>query len=89
MIPDAYAMSSRYHELSCPVAILTGDADKVVDFKSHATRLHDAVPSSMLDVFPETGHMVHYADTARVVRAIDWVIASDKSSAEMRHANLV
>jgi pimeloyl-ACP methyl ester carboxylesterase len=91
MIPDANAMSSRYPGLACPVAILTGDADKVVDPKSQSQKLHDAIPASMLDVFPGTGHMVHYADPARVVRAIDWVSGSDRSSAvvPLRHANSV
>ena len=73
MIPDAYAMSERYAALSCPIAILSGDADEVVDHSSQAKRLHDAVPGSTLDVFAGTGHMTHHADPARVVRAIDLV----------------
>jgi pimeloyl-ACP methyl ester carboxylesterase len=73
MIPDAYAMSDRYASLACPVAILAGDADEVVDQKPQALRLHNEVPGSMLDVFAGTGHMTHHADPARVVRAIDFV----------------
>ena len=77
MIPDAYLMSERYAALSCPVAVLAGDADEVVDQSSQAKRLHDAVPGSMLDVFAGTGHMTHHADPARVVRAIGFVSGTD------------
>jgi pimeloyl-ACP methyl ester carboxylesterase len=73
MIPDAYRMEARYPELRCPVAILAGDADAVVDLSAQALRLHAAVPGSMLDVFAGAGHMIHHADPARVVRAIDFV----------------
>ena len=34
MITDAKALSERYSELSCPVAILAGDADGVVNYRS-------------------------------------------------------
>ena len=55
--------------LDCPIAVLSGDADKVVDFTKHALRLHAAVPGSVLDVFPNAGHMIHHVDPARVMRA--------------------
>ena len=69
MIPDALAMSDRYGELDCPIAVLSGDADQVVDFREHALRLHAAVPGSVLDIFPGAGHMIHHVDPARVMRA--------------------
>ena len=40
MITDAKALSERYTELSCPVAILAGDADGVVKYQEQALRLH-------------------------------------------------
>ena len=69
MIPDALAMSDRYGELDCPIAVLSGDADEVVDYREQALRLHGAVPGSVLDVFLGAGHMIHHVDSARVVRA--------------------
>ena len=69
MIPDALALSARYGELDCPVAVLAGDADAVVDFKKQALRFHGAVPGSALDIFRGAGHMIHHVDPARVVRA--------------------
>ena len=78
MIPDAIAMASRYSTLCCPVAILAGDADKVVGLKSQSVKLHDAVPGSMLDIFEGAGHMIHYSDPERIVRAIEFVGGTDR-----------
>ena len=75
MIPDSYGLSERYAKLTCPVAIIGGDADAVVDQTAHALRLHKAVPGSTLDMFAGAGHMIHYADPSRVVRAIERVSA--------------
>ena len=69
LIPDALAMSDRYGDLDCPIAVLSGDADKVVEFTEHALRFHAAVPGSVLDILPGAGHMIHYVDPERVVRA--------------------
>ena len=77
MISDAKALSERYNAISCKVAVLAGEADGVVNFKSHAQRLHKELPGSTLDIFPATGHMIHHLDPARVVRAIERVSVSD------------
>jgi pimeloyl-ACP methyl ester carboxylesterase len=82
MVPDAWGMADRYPQLSCPVAIVAGDADAVVDLKAQAQRLHAAVPRSRLDVFAGTGHMTHHADPARVVRAIDFASGMNRRRAE-------
>jgi pimeloyl-ACP methyl ester carboxylesterase len=82
MVPDAWRMADRYPQLSCPVAIIAGDADAVVDLKAQAQRLHAAVPGSRLDVFPGVGHMTHHADPVRFVRAIDFVSRTDHRSVE-------
>jgi len=87
MIPDATAMADRYPALSCPVAILAGDTDAVVDLKAQALRFHAAVPGSLLDVFTGTGHMTHHADPARVVRAIEIVMRTSQRSYEKQAAN--
>jgi pimeloyl-ACP methyl ester carboxylesterase len=70
MITDAKALSERYADLSCPVAILAGDADGVVNYQEQAQRLHEELPASTLDIFAGVGHMIHHADPDRVVRAI-------------------
>ena len=55
MIPDAFGMAYRYAGLSCPVAIITGDADKVVPPESQAQELHKAILGSQLDILPAQG----------------------------------
>jgi pimeloyl-ACP methyl ester carboxylesterase len=70
MASSAEALSARYGELSCPLTILAGDADEIVDFESQALRLHKELPGSTLDVFNGAGHMLHHLDTARVVQAV-------------------
>jgi pimeloyl-ACP methyl ester carboxylesterase len=70
MVTDAKALSERYNELSCPVAILAGDADGVVKYQEQALRLHRELSDSTLDIFTGVGHMIHHADPDRVVRAI-------------------
>jgi pimeloyl-ACP methyl ester carboxylesterase len=70
MISDAKTLSERYAELSCPVAILAGDADGVVNYQEQALRLHKELSGSTLDIFAGAGHMIHHADPDRVVRAI-------------------
>jgi len=83
MIPDAYGLADRYSQLSCPVAILAGDAEAVVDLNVQARRLHAEVPGSTLDVLAGIGHMTHHADPARIVRAIDSVGGADWPNVKM------
>ncbi|AWN48824.1 alpha/beta hydrolase [Methylobacterium terrae] len=64
-------MQSRYAALRLPVAILSGDADAVVDPAEQSCRLHAEVAGSTLTLLPGQGHMIHYAAKARIVRAVD------------------
>jgi pimeloyl-ACP methyl ester carboxylesterase len=70
MIPGAAALSPRYRELDLPVAILSGDGDRIVDVGKHAERLHKALPASELKVLPGVGHMLHHTNPAAVTTAI-------------------
>ncbi len=83
MISSAKALSGRYRELSCPVSILAGDSDEIVDFESQAVRLYNELPSSTLDVFRGGGHMIHHLDPARVARAVEETPAT--AGASMHH----
>ena len=80
MPSSAKALSARYGELTCPLTVLAGDADEIVDFESQALRLHKELPASTLDVFKGTGHMLHHYDPARVVQAVLRMEASALSS---------
>ncbi len=57
------------------MAILTGDADGLVDHRTQSMRLHGVLPDSTLAVLPGLGHMIHYAGRAKVEAAIDALMA--------------
>jgi pimeloyl-ACP methyl ester carboxylesterase len=69
MIPAAASLSKRYDQLTIPVVILAGDADKVVDPNGHARRLHAKLLNSELHVLPGLGHMLHYFAPEDIVSA--------------------
>jgi pimeloyl-ACP methyl ester carboxylesterase len=63
-------LQGHYPSLRLPVAILSGDADAVVDPREQSCRLHEEVAGSTLTLLPDQGHMIHYAANARIVRAV-------------------
>ena len=67
---SARELCGRYHEIACPVAIIAGDADQIVEHEQ-ATRLHAAIKQSTLDIVQGDGHMFHYAHTQRLSQAIE------------------
>ncbi|MDB5512052.1 MAG: alpha/beta hydrolase fold [Enterovirga sp.] len=71
MIPAAAAVQHRYREIACPTLIMTGSGDRIVEPERQSMRLHDAIPGSTLEVFPRTGHMLHYAHAARIGAAVE------------------
>lgn len=71
MVPAAAQLSARYAELTLPVVIAAGEGDLIVFFDDHAQRLHDAVLGSELRKITGAGHMIHYADPAGVIAAIN------------------
>jgi len=64
-------LKAHYSSLRLPLAIMTGDADAIVDPTDQSYRLHEAVAGSALTVLPGLGHMIHYAAKGRIVRAVD------------------
>jgi pimeloyl-ACP methyl ester carboxylesterase len=79
MIPDALAAQAHYGEIKIPVAIVAGEADRVVDSDRQSGRLHKDVPQSTYDSVAGVGHMVHQTAPESVMAAIE--IASGKISA--------
>ncbi len=80
MIPAASSLSKRYDQLTVPVVIIAGGADKVVDPDKHARRLHGELQDSELHVLPGLGHMVHYFARDDVVSALTTEQALDASA---------
>jgi len=61
---------ARYGELSVPVGILFGTADRVVDFERHGKALEGVIPDLDLEMLEGVGHMPQYAATERVAAFI-------------------
>lgn len=76
------AQSPRYGEIKVPVAIIAGDADRVVYTDIHSRGIAKMLPDATLTVLPGVGHMVQYAAPDRAVQAVDEVTA--KASAARR-----
>lgn len=70
MIPAAASLRKHYRELTMPVTIFAGAADKIVDPDTHARQLHARLPDSALHVLPGLGHMLHYAALEKIVSEI-------------------
>ncbi len=70
MVPAAARLSQRYAELTMPVAVIAGEGDEVANADHNAVRFHEEVQHSELVVDPGVGHMLHYADPARIMEAV-------------------
>lgn len=73
MIPAAYTLHGRYHELTLPVVVMCGEADTVVDIDKQSARLHAELPRSDMHRIPGDGHMIHHLVPYEVMNAIDTV----------------
>lgn len=71
MIPAAAALQHRYGEIACPTLIMSGDEDRIVEPKRQSVRLQTVIPGSRLEIFPRTGHMLHYAHASRIGAAVE------------------
>jgi pimeloyl-ACP methyl ester carboxylesterase len=66
----AATLKNSYKNLTLPVTIIAGDADRVVDLQRHAVRLHREIPHSKLFTAPGLGHMLHYGAPDVAVNAV-------------------
>jgi len=79
--------AERYPGITVPVAIVTGDSDKIVPSAENAERLYKALPHSHLSVLPLTGHQIPYTRPEAVMAAIDHVAAMTPAEATPSLAN--
>jgi pimeloyl-ACP methyl ester carboxylesterase len=71
----------RYGEITLPVTILAGDADKTVSTEIHARAFVRAVPQTKLVVLDGIGHMVQQAEPERVIAEIEAIMQQAKNAA--------
>ncbi len=63
-------MAPRYRDLHCPVLLVAGEADRIVDTARQTLRLHAELPDAVLLSIPGAGHMVHHAAPDQVALAV-------------------
>lgn len=68
--PWARRMRHIYPAIKPEPVILTGMVDQIVDPNGHSTRLHRAIPGSVLRVIPGVGHMLHHVRPDLVLQAV-------------------
>ncbi|HEX7636681.1 MAG TPA: alpha/beta hydrolase [Noviherbaspirillum sp.] len=71
LIPSAFSLHKRYHELCVPVVLVAGADDKYLNTHVHSERLHHELPQSEYHAISGTGHMVHHLALRQVMSAID------------------
>jgi pimeloyl-ACP methyl ester carboxylesterase len=72
---DVARLRPGYKQITVPVEILTGGADKIVDPGAHAFRLARAVPDAGFQVLPGVGHMLHHTQPEAVCAALERLVA--------------
>ncbi|MEM9732800.1 MAG: alpha/beta hydrolase [Pseudomonadota bacterium] len=68
------AFSRRYKEIKAPAVVITGDKDDIVAPEIHSLGLERDIEGAELVVIPGLGHKPDYAETARVMDAIEKVM---------------
>jgi pimeloyl-ACP methyl ester carboxylesterase len=60
-------MTNRYAEITVPVGIIFGDADRVLHHDEHGASMVGRIADLEIEILEGVGHMVQYADTRRTV----------------------
>jgi pimeloyl-ACP methyl ester carboxylesterase len=66
LVPLAARSQPRYQAIGCPVRIVHGKNDWLIE-ADQSRRLHEALPRSLLRLVEDAGHMVTYADTLGIM----------------------
>jgi pimeloyl-ACP methyl ester carboxylesterase len=69
LIPATARLQPEYQNITCPVRLIHGDTDQVIE-KEQTVRLHKVLSDSVMQLVPEAGHMVHYVDANMVSRVV-------------------
>jgi len=69
LVPVAAQLQLRYRGIRCPVRIVHGRDDRLIE-ADQSRRLHRALPGSVLHLVEDAGHMVTYADMPGIAEAV-------------------
>ncbi len=75
LIPAATRLQFQYATLTCPVRLIHGDSDRLIE-TAQSISLHRAIRRSNLQIVQGTGHMVHYTDSVGIVCSVDDLLRS-------------
>ena len=70
MISAATRLQFQYAMLTCPVRLIHGDSDRLIE-TAQSISLHGAIRHSNLQIIERAGHMVHYADLSVVAASVE------------------
>jgi pimeloyl-ACP methyl ester carboxylesterase len=69
LIPMAGHLQLQYQDIRCPVRIVHGKGDQLIE-ADQSRRLHKVLPRSLLHLVEDAGHMVTYADSPGIADAV-------------------
>jgi len=83
---DAGPMAARFADITVPMVIVVGEADRIAAPQHHGYRLHNQVHHSQLVVIPNAGHMIPITRPDDVMAAIHqaWQLSHAKDSDTLR-----
>lgn len=70
------AQWKRYDEITCPVRVIFGDADRILDPREQGDEIAQRYPHFHLTTLPGKGHMIPLTATSDVIAEIDAVAAA-------------
>lgn len=73
MLPAAAAAEKHYRQLSVPVGIIAGAADRLLTTAGQSERLARTVTTVLVRSVPGAGHMVHHSALDAVMETVDRV----------------
>jgi pimeloyl-ACP methyl ester carboxylesterase len=77
----------RYGNITVPISIIAGDADKTVSTHIHSQPLARTAQNTRLTVLPGVGHMIQYAAPDLVISEVEAMAGALTASATTAAAN--
>ncbi|WP_245264930.1 alpha/beta fold hydrolase [Mesorhizobium opportunistum] len=88
MLGAALSRKASYRDIAVPTGILAGAGDRLFDAERDARRLHAEICGSLLEVIPDTGHMVHQSAPQAVVGMLHAIAGRHAMSERPRRRRL-
>ncbi|MDX2156289.1 MAG: alpha/beta hydrolase [Hyphomicrobiaceae bacterium] len=70
LVSAAGRLCGDYHRIGCPVLLLAGGEDRLVDTDRHSARAVSDMPHAALEVIEDVGHMLPHLERQAVMEAL-------------------